>query len=230
MSDTGLRIVRVRRNLFELCAVILCLTGCSVINFSANYYTPPRNYQHEIVEIWQKVKQQIPLKHDYNIILVEGQDSRKLKGIPAISNNTVVLPQDFVKYVYQNYYDDRARIFASVIVHELTHREYDIPSRPAEKHFQADVAAIKLLGDNRRAAEYYYKSLYVVKNYWFARKGVAGHTLNASWNILNGVSYAVGGPACFADFFATDLSQRMNLLARHYHLPSGICFERSKEK
>lgn len=216
-------------NKFRLPLWLSCLiaSGCSVINFSANYYEPPSNYQLEVSEIWGKLKQQLPLKYDYDVRIIAGRDSNRLNGIPAISNKTVLLPNDFVKYIYQNYYDDRAKILTGVMVHEMCHVEYKLPSKPAGKHSQTDIAAIKLLGDNRTTANYYYKSLYVMKNYWFARKGVAGHTLNAGWNAINGVSYALGGPAWFADFFATDLTQRMDLIAKHYKILSTNCFERS---
>jgi hypothetical protein len=209
--------------------IILSLSGCSVVNFSANYYDLPPNYRNEISELWQKLKAQSHFKNDYAVSIISGRDSRRLKGIPAISNNTVLLPEEFIKYCYQNYYYDRLKIFTSVIVHEISHPELNLPSRPPKQHFQADLAAIKMLGDDKGTAYYYYKSLYVVKNYWFARKGMAGHTLNASWNALNGASLLLGGPAYFADFFATDLSERMNMIAKHYSLRSPACFERSQQ-
>ena len=214
------------RIVFMLCC-LLVTSGCSVINFSANYYTPPGNYQAEIMSIWRDLNVQIPFKNQYKISLMQRRDSRKLNGIPAISDKTVFLPLDFVKYVYQNYYDDRVKIFVSVIIHEVSHVEYGLPSKPPKQHVKTDVTAIKLLGEETAIAQDYYRSLFVVKNYWFARKGVAGHSLNAGWNILNGASLFFGGPAYFADFFATDLSQRMKIIAQHYALPSRKCFKRS---
>jgi len=110
--------------------VVLSLSGCSVINFSANYYTPPANYQNEILQIWKKLKGQIPLKYDYKLSIIGGKDFNKLNGIPAISNRNVLLPEDFVKYVYQNYYDDRSKIFSSVIVHEISHSRTKLRIKP----------------------------------------------------------------------------------------------------
>jgi len=207
---------------------ILLIAGCSFINFSANYYTPPADYTAELGLIWNKIRNQIPLKHQYHVRIIRDRDSDRLDGVPAVSGTTVLLPDDFVKYVYQNYYNDRFKIFGSVIVHELAHIEYDLPSSPPEKHFETDVAAIKLLGNDMAAAEYYYKSLYVMKDYWFARKGVAGHALNAAWNLVNAASLVYGGPAYFADLYATDLDRRMKLIVKNYKLRARGPFPRSR--
>ena len=212
--------------------LLLCLlltNGCSVINFSANYYAPPANYQKEVSDIWEKVTAQLPLKNAYRARIIQGRDSNRLDGIPAVSDRTVLLPNDFVKYIYQNYYNDRAKILVNVMVHEICHPEFGLPSKPPEEHFKADMAAIKLLGGDIKTAQYYYQSLYVMKNYWYARKGVAGHALNLGWNAINGVSAVLGGPAAFADFYATDLSHRMNLIAQQFRPISRSCFPRSSE-
>jgi hypothetical protein len=208
---------------------VLIFSGCSTINFSANYYTLPTNCPKEINELWNSIIAQGHFKKTYYIHIVERKESKRLKGIPAISNTTLLLPEDFIKYVYQNYYYDRARILTSVIVHEITHSEYNLPSKPADLHFKADLAAIKILGDDKKTATYYYKTLFVMKNYWYARKGVAGHSLNAGWNAVNGVSWALGGPAAFADFYATDLSRRMYLIAERYKVTSTDCFLRTSQ-
>lgn len=213
-------------------AVILCgflLSGCSTINFSANYYTPPENYQTEISQLWQKLRTQLKLKGEYRVHLIEGKDADKQKGIPFISNQTVFLPKDFVKYVYQNYYDDRFKILTSVIAHEVCHGEYNLPSKPPDEHFKTDIVAIKLLGPDTETAEYYFKSLYVVRNYWFARKGMAGHALNAGWNMMSVASLVFGGPAFFMDLYATDLDRRMQLLVKEYKLTSNACFKQTHE-
>jgi len=210
--------------------MVLSLSGCSFINFSANYYRPPANYQQEIVLIWKNLTAQIPLKYDYKISIIGGKDSDRLNGVPAISERNVLLPGDFVKYVYQNYYDDRSKIFSSVIIHEIAHVEFDLPSKPVEKHVETDMRAIQLLGGGESTVRYYYRSLYAMKNYWFARKGVAGHALNAGWNALNLGSLALGGPAAFIDWYATDLEKRMGLIAKHYGLRARGPFKRSRQK
>ena len=209
--------------------LVMCLSGCSFLNFSANYYTPPVHYQNEIVQIWQNLTTQIPFKYQYKISIIDGKDSNRLDGIPAISDRNVLLPEDFVKYVYQNYYDDRGKIFTSVIIHEVSHSEFDLPSKPPEEHVKTDAMAIELLGANSNAPEYFYKSLYVMKNYWFARKGVAGHSLNVGWNALSLASAALGGPSLFIDWYATDLNKRMAWIAKRYALKSKQPFKRSKQ-
>lgn len=207
----------------------LFLAGCSTLNFSANYYTPPSNYQAEVSQLSQKLKSQIRLKDNYSLRLIEGKDADQQKGIPFISDRTVFLPTDFVKYVYQNYYDDRFKILTSVITHEICHPEFGLPSSPPQEHFKADVMAIKLLGEDSETADYYYKSLFVVKNYWFARKGVAGHALNVGWNAMSGASLFFGGPAFFMDLYATDLDERMKLIARQYKSISRRSFQQTHE-
>ncbi len=163
----------------------------------------------------------------YQFRIVGGKDSDRLKGIPAISDKTVLIPDDFIKYIFQNYYNDRFKILSATIVHEVCHAEFGLPSRPPKEHFKADLKAIGLLDGNAATADYFYKSLYVVKDYWFARKGVAGHALNAGWNAVNAAVLVLGGPAHFADFFATDLSERMNLITQAFHLRGGEKFHRS---
>ena len=211
-----------------LTALFLIGSGCSVMNFSANYYSPPPLYQQEIHGLWTKLTSELPLKNKYTYRIVTEQQAKGLKGIPAISGNTMILPENFVKYIYQNYYDDRMKVLTCVIVHELCHREFGGLSAPPEEHFKVDVQAIELLGGDRLAtANYYYKSLCVMKNYWYARKGVAGHAFNTGWNLANAASAALGGPAAFVDWFATDLDRRLNMLKKKYKIIVTGAFERS---
>jgi hypothetical protein len=215
--------------IFILLNLSVLISGCSAVNFSANYYTPPENYQQETLAAWQAVKTNLPLKYDYAITFIEGSDSRRLKGIPAISGNTVHLPVDFLKYVYQNYYQDRARILISVIAHEVCHREFNLPSSPPAEHFKTDVAAIKLMGENKETAENYYQSLVVMKNYWFARKGMAGHALNLGFNAASAASVLYGGPGFFGDLYGTDLNKRLGFIRKQYKIKRSAKFEKTKE-
>jgi len=210
-----------------IASLIFLCSGCSFLNFSANYYEPPGYYQDEVSFLWKKLQKQLTFKNTYQVRIVDGKASDKLNGIPAISGQTVMIPNDFIKYVYQNYYDHRFKILASVMVHEMTHTEYGLPSKPVDKHVQVDFVALKLLSADNEVAADYYRSLFVMKNYWFARKGVAGHALNAGWNAANAASLILGGPAMFADWYATDLSGRMKLITKRYQLKSIKCFERS---
>ncbi|MBF0532195.1 MAG: hypothetical protein HQL23_03755 [Candidatus Omnitrophica bacterium] len=172
---------------------------------------------------------QIKLKYAYDVRVVDGKDSDRVQGVPFLSNHTVFFPRDFLAYVYQNYYRDRAVILTDVMTHEMCHAEFNLPSAPIEEHFKTDMAAIKLLGETPQAARDFYRSLFVVKNYWFARKGMAGHALNAGINVVSGASMVLGGPGVFVNLFATDLSRRMDFLARKYKLSSTSCFKRSSQ-
>jgi hypothetical protein len=204
-------------------------SGCATVNFSANYYTLPENYQAEVLDVWQKLYLQYQLTDGYRISVIEGDDEKKAKGIPFISGQTVYLPKIFVKYVYQNYYDDRFIVLTSVISHELCHKLYNLPSEPPDAHVQTDLAAIRLLGASQETVKNYFNSLVVVKNYCFARKGMAGHALNVGINALSVGSVIMGGPGVFGDLYATDLTRRLKLLKREYRLRSFKPFAKTQE-
>jgi hypothetical protein len=214
-------------NTLRIFPLILCIAGCSVLNFSANYYTPPENYKNELVNLWTDLIAQIDLKRTYRLDIIEGEMADKLNGVPSISANTVLLPNDFIKYVYQNYYKDRYFIIGTVIVHELMHTEISLPSKPPEEHVKTDIAAIKILGENKNLVEDYYRALDVMRNYWFARKGVGGHAANVGWNVANVAALLYVGSGYFRDWYATDLKVRMKMIKKHYDIHVYKTFERS---
>lgn len=218
-----------RRNLVVLMLFVSFVNGCATVNFSANYYTLPEAYQAEVQSVWQKLFVQYQLSDGYKISVLEGDDEKKAKGIPFISGQTVYLPKIFVKYVYQNYYDDRFIVLTSVIAHELCHALYHLPSEPPDAHFQTDMAAIKLLGTSQETVRNYFNSLVVVKNYCFARKGMAGHALNVGINALSVGSMVMGGPGVFVDLYATDLTRRLKLIKREFRLGSVKGFAKTHE-
>ncbi len=203
------------------------IAGCSFVNFSGNYYDLPPAAYSDVHRMWRGLKKDLALKHSYKYVILADREFKKSRGIPAIAGDTVIIPENFLKYIYQNYYDHRLVILTSVIVHEMCHREYDLPSKPPEQHFQVDRYAIALLGKGEGSATYYYQSLQVMKDYWFARKGVAGHAFNAGWNAANAAALMLTGHGHFADWFATDLDERMRLIARSYPLATRAAFPRS---
>ena len=202
--------------------------GCAVVNFSGHYYDLPPNTSSEVHGLFRKIVTELPLRYSYKYVVLSDAEFEKSKGIPAISEDTVIIPENFLRYVYQNYYDDRTIILSSIIVHELCHKEYGLPSKPPKEHFKVDQCAIALIGQENTGATYYYQSLYVMKNYWFARKGMAGHAFNVGWNVANAAVLALTGHGVFADWFATDLEERMRLISRNYDLLPHHCFPRSK--
>ena len=209
------------------CVLFLSISGCSVVNFSGNYYDLPSQTPTEVSRMWHQITRDLPLKYSYKYTVLKDPQFKKSCGIPALAGDTVIIPEKFLAYTYQNYYKHRMIILTSVIVHEICHREYDLPSTPPETHFEVDRRAIALLGKGNLSPTYYYQSLYVMKNYWFARKGLAGHAFNAGWNAANMATLALFGHARFADWFATDLEQRMALIGKHYKLVTHRCFTRS---
>lgn len=208
----------------------ILLGGCSTVNFSANYYTLPKAYYTEVLGVWSELNLQFNLPPAYSVRVLTGEEERKSKGIPFISGNTVYLPEIFIKYVYQNYYDDRLIVLTSVITHEICHKLYGLPSEPADEHFKTDAAAIKLLGTSQETVRNYYNSLVVTKNYCFARKGMAGHALNVGLNALSVGSMVMGGPGVFIDLYATDLTRRIKLIKRAFRLGSVKGFPKTHEK
>ena len=124
--------------------------------------------------MWGKLLNDLSLQGKYKYVILADSEFKKSTGIPAISEHTVIIPENFLKYIYQNYYEHRFIILSAVITHELCHAEFHLPSAPPKEHFKADQHAIALLGKGKVSATFYYQSLYVMKNYWFARKGVAG--------------------------------------------------------
>ncbi|MFC1594592.1 hypothetical protein ACFL38_04625 [Candidatus Omnitrophota bacterium] len=216
------------KRLLILAMMSLACCGCATMNFSAHYYTPPSDYQDEAKILFHKVTSDLPLKRNYGMRIVTEQESKSLKGIPAISNATLILPDNFLKYVYQNYYDDRHIIITCIIAHEICHTEFGLASSPPEAHVKTDIQAIALLGTtDTNTPALYYKSLRVMHNYWFARKGVAGHTFNVGWNIINAAAMVFGLPGIFVDWYATDLNQRLKFIAHYHNLNTGIAFQQS---
>lgn len=226
-------LIQIRKSIQKVGTCIICvvlLQGCAVVNFSANYYTPPENYQDEVASVFLSLTKQLNLKHSYSVVITSGEDSDRMNGVPAIAGKVVLLPEDFVKYVYQNYYNDRNKILASVIAHEVCHKEFNLPSEPWREHYKTDQAALEVLGgDDTESSSYYYWSLVVMKNYWFARKGMAGHALNAGWNVANAATSAVFGIGYLKDWFATDLNKRLRLIRKNYQIQRTNIFRRSVE-
>jgi hypothetical protein len=99
----------------------------------------------------------------------------------------------------------------------------------AQAHFQVDVKAAELLGGKADiTASDFYKSLFVLRNYWFSRKGMGGHLFNAGWNLVNVATLVYGGSGYFRDWFATDVSKRMSLYIKHYKIKNRSCFIHSR--
>lgn len=212
---------------FLLLFIGTILSGCATVNFSAKYYTLPDNYKTEIKKEWDELLAKFSLKQQYTLNIVSDRQCTT-PGIPEITGYTVKIPDSFIKYVYQNYYDNRFTALNCVIAHETCHAEYTLHNQSTpQAHFQVDRKAIELLCNKGVcSAEDYYKSLFVLRNYWFARKGVGGHTFNVGWNLLQVATLVYAGSAHFVDWFATDLDKRLALISKEYKIHPGSCFKR----
>ena len=179
------KISRVDRIKQEWLLILVCvmLNGCATVNFSANYYTPPDNYRTQVRDIWDELIKKTKVSGNYQMAIVA--DGACKMGIPEIEARLVKLPDSFIKYVYQNYYADRKKIFDCVVAHEISHVEYDLHNISTPKaHYEVDKKAMDLLSNAGICRpQDYYNTFIVLKNYWFARKGMAGHMANAGWNL-----------------------------------------------
>lgn len=208
----------------------LLISGCATVNFSADYYTPPFNYKAEVTKLWKELIYKLPLKYKYrySMRIVSDKECNK-NGVPGIKNGAVLMPNNFVKYIYQNYYENRFIVLTCVVSHELCHAEYNLAMGSPEVHFQTDQKAISLLCGNTTISTYdYYRSMSVVKNYWYARKGTVGNALNIGWNVAQVASLVIGGPTYFRDWFAVDVDKRLSLISKRYGKSKPACFRITK--
>jgi hypothetical protein len=226
------KISRVNRVKQEWLLILACVTfsGCATVNFSANYYTPPANYRVQVRDSWDELIRKTKVSGNYQMAIVP-EGACKM-GIPEIEGRLVKLPDSFIKYVYQNYYADRQKIFDCVIAHEISHVEYNLHNMSTPKaHYEVDKKAMELLNSfGICRPQDYYNTFIVLKSYWFARKGVAGHMANAGWNLISAASVVCGGPGYFANWFATDLDKRIALIRKYNKIPGNSRFKRSKEE
>lgn len=206
-----------------LSVLILCVTLGGCASFKSTALTT--DHQKEVRHLLQKINTDFPLKHEYQVRILPNKQMKDTKGVPAISGSILAFPEDFVKYVYQKYYHHRLKIFTCIMVHEIVHTEFDLPSRPPPQHYLTDRAAIKLMGESQESIQYYYDSLRVMKKYWLASRSVGGHMWNVGWNLGNAALLAYVGQGYFVDWFATDLKERMKLLRKEYDINKRSSFE-----
>ncbi len=198
----------------NLLMVMLLLTGCST--FRA--YDLTSSHQVEVQSYLSNLQSQLPLKHSYRLRILPNSDMKETRGVPAITGTTILLPEDFIRYVFAEYYTDRATILTCVLAHEICHTEYGLPSEPPQVHTQTDIAAIKVMGENHQTVNNYYHSLRVVQRYWSASRSKIGKAGNIAWNVASAASMAYGGPGMFVNWYATDLKVRLKQLRKHYEI------------
>ncbi|MCX5696240.1 MAG: hypothetical protein NTW18_06275 [Candidatus Omnitrophica bacterium] len=219
----------------------LFLSGCAAINFSSKYYNPPPSYHNDVESICAKLISNLKihpgLKYNYKIKICSERET-KTAGIPQVGvdkelpgdiSYTIYIPEYFIRYVYEFYYNYRKVILASIVTHEIAHREFDLADTPPTAHYLTDKAAVnKLLPYTPATTTDFYNSLYVLHYYWKARKGVAGHAGNILLNAGSLASAAFGGPTYFGDLFATDVTTRIYKFRHDFPAYSKITFKRSK--
>lgn len=198
------------------------LFGCATVNFSSKYYTLPEDYRKDIDAILTSAR--IPIRAPYKPYICLDKCDSAASGIPYTDGTSVYLPKTFLQYVYEFYYNDRAKIILCTYLHEVTHNEFGIGSKPPEAHYLCDKAVIERFfnnGNNSASNVFYtpsdlYSSLLVIQDYWRARKGLGGHLFNIGWNALNAVSLFYGGSGSIGDLYAVDIATRIQLMRRDY--------------
>lgn len=212
-------------NIFIVILLSFGLFGCATVNFSSKYYTLPEDYKKDIEQILTSAR--IPITHSYAWVICIDQCDRNASGVLFFNpdDRTIYLPKTFLQYIYEFYYNHRAQILVCTFLHEITHNEFGIASKPPETHYLCDKAVIEKFFNNNGANPisnvFYtpnemYSTLIVTQDYWRARKGLGGHLANVGWNLLNLATLAYAGSGTFVDWFATDISVRINLLRRDY--------------
>ena len=212
--------------------LVICLSGCATVNFSSKYYAPPVDYHNEVTAIHREVTdgldKSIGLKYYYSIKICSEKETTT-PGVPEIQpDHTVLIPEYFIRYVYEFYYLDRKVILTSLLCHELAHHEYNIPYNSPQTHYLTDKKAIDCLLPHTSATSLdFYNTLCIFQYYWSARKGAGGHLFNIGWNAMNIAAIALGGFGSVGDLYATDISTRISLMRRDYPKAKFI-FKRSK--
>jgi len=229
------------KHIVAILVLSLILPGCASLNFSSKYYNLPSSYRSQVGAICDKLisnlKADPGLKYNYKVKICSEKET-KTPGVPQVGidketpggvNFTIYIPEYFIRYVYEFYYKYREVILASIVTHEIAHREFNLTDSPPAAHYLTDKAAVtKLLPYTPATISDYYNSLYVLHYYWKARKGAAGHAGNLILNMGSLASAAFGGPTYFGDLFATDVTTRIYRFRRDFPAYSKITFKRSK--
>ena len=201
-------------------ALLIFVSGCATVNFSSKYYTLPQDYETDIQSIWNEFVKKVPLKYEYNYSIDKDRLNviGAIPGIPFIHGVHISLPEYYIRYIYEFYYDDRKAILFSTIAHEMAHTEFNCPAEPPEQHYLCDKAALEnlIIPHTQFGAISFYSHLKILSDYWNARKGVVGHVANAGLNIASVFSVLNGGGGIFGNMYATDISTRMKLMVRDY--------------
>ena len=190
----------------------IVLSGCATLNFSSKYYELPPNYKDDIDKVWNNIIAKVPLKYTYSYRITQDKET-KFAGIPQAEGTIISLPDYFIRYVYEFYYNDREAILTCIILHEMAHTEFNLLIfEPPEQHYLTDKAAIdNFLLFTPYTANHYYCSFKILGDYWQARKGVGGHLLAFTTNVA--LAYFTG---ITVDWFTTDINTRLNLIIRDY--------------
>jgi len=207
-------------NIRKILVILLCLGlgGCATVNFSSKYYTPPPDYKDDVALVFNTITKSVPLKYTYAYKISKDRET-EIPGVPQIKNGEISIPDYFLRYIYEFYYNNRFEILICIFLHEMAHSEFNLPDKPPETHYLCDREAIERLlkpYNTLYGVNDFYSALCVVDNYWRARKGLGGHLFNIGWNVLNAISLFYGGSGSIGDLYAVDIATRVQLTRRDY--------------
>lgn len=223
--------IRKSQIIILIIGLLLFLPGCTTVNFSSKYYNLPTGYEKDIDEVWNDIMTKVPLKYElYYFYKIVKDNETSTPGVPEIRplgtgskyNMVVMIPEYFIKYIYEFYYPKyHKEIIACIFAHELGHPESDHSSNNQEDHFLCDKYSINNLLLPPTNSDTYYSMLIVVKQYWSARKGIGGHLFNFALNLAT-ITYLKST----MDLFGTDLNYRISKFNSEEPSPK-FCFERN---
>jgi|GEM_PF-4253947 len=206
----------------------LFLSGCTTIPRTPQYI---KSYTQGIDTVFRDVNK-LPLQNVYSYKIVSPQETTQ-PNIPEIRGTCIYIPQVFIDYIYKYYYDNSSEIFTCLVLHEISHTEFNLPDKPVETHYVVDEKAFNLFlspvfpHDGIDKINEFYSFLKVIQNYSESLKGAEKHCFNILWNTANAASYLYAGFGSFGDWFAYDITSRIYYFQGKHLIKIKFIFKRS---
>ncbi len=198
--------------------LLLCLglTGCTTYQS----YILPTNYQSEAEYVLNQFNK-LNLKNTYKLRILTTEEIKSLTGdaIPKINlqENTIYMENLYLKYLYAHrnskFYHIRKRDLVCIIAHEICHREYNLPDKPLEVHFEVDKRAIEMLRQFNINWHDYSGALIRANDYMKTRSGDFAYFVKNIPNLIGASSALYFGVGVF---WEEDLLTRFYIVNEYY--------------
>ena len=196
--------------IFVILITAIITTGCSTYHS----FILPTEHKSEVEYVLDKFNKMPNLKNHYKIKILTQEEMNKMKtaGSPFINDqNTIIIDDLYLKYLYNHrggkFYCIRKRDLACIIAHEICHREYNLPDKPLEVHFEVDKRAVEMLRQFNIDWHDYSGALIRANDYMKTRGGDFAYFVKNIPNII-GVSSAL--------YFGVGILWEQDLLTRFY--------------